>query len=206
MITTSLVPPFTEQNIEITTLSSTTSQSSSAILECIEDECNPRLQSNIEVHIYELEYTCYSMNDTTVQGSVVIDFTLREPINQLIYHAKRMVSLEPPELYEDGINLPVTMQEYLPNDYLSLRLLTHNTTFSPNRYQLKQKFVVNLTDGNIGFYQSVYNDGNGKRRYNLQFASTDFKYNQSLFLENYSRQNFNQQTPEKHFLVLMSQV
>lgn len=175
MITTSLVPPFTEQNIEITTLSSTTSQSSSATLECIEDECNPRLQSNIEVHIYELEYTCYSMNDTTVQGSVVIDFTLREPINQLIYHAKRMVSLEPPELYEDGINLPVTMQEYLPNDYLSLRLLTDNATFSPNRYQLKQKFVVNLTDGNIGFYQSVYNDGNGKRRKLLatKFQPTD---------------------------------
>ena len=167
LITNGFAPPFTEENIEITTRPLTTLNPQSDALKCIEDECNPRLQSKIEVHTYELEYTCYSMNDTTIQGSVVIDFTLREPINQWIYHGKRMVSPDQPELYEDGVNLPVTMREYLPSDYLSLRLLSENATFSPNRYQLKQKFVVNLTDGNLGFYQSLYTDRNRQRGYSL---------------------------------------
>jgi hypothetical protein len=134
-------------------------------LECIEDECNQRLVSRLEVHSYELEYIYNNTNDTTVQGQVTISFTLKEPINQLIYHAKRMVQLDEPTLYEDGVNHLVTMRKYPPNDYISLRLKSNNSVFAPNQYILKQKFVVSLIDGGVGFYQSMFKDGNGTRGY-----------------------------------------
>jgi hypothetical protein len=154
-----LLPEQIQEINELATISQIVANTNS--LECIEDECNPRLASNIEVHRYELEYIYNNTNDTTVQGHVTIFFTLKEPINQLIYHAKRMVELDEPLLYEDDINRLVTMRKYPPNDYISLRLVTKNSSFTPNRYRLKQNFVVSLIDGHVGFYQSIYNDGNG---------------------------------------------
>ena len=127
---------------------------------CIDDECNPRLLSDLFVHSYDLEYMYNSSRQTTVQGQVTIDFTLKQPVKQLIYHSKRMVTLEEPALFEDGLYLIVSMRKYSPNDYISLRLVS-NSSFAPNRYKLVQKFVVSLTDGNNGFYQSVFKDGNG---------------------------------------------
>ncbi|CAF1272229.1 unnamed protein product [Rotaria sp. Silwood1] len=128
---------------------------------CIEGECNPRLLSNLEVHSYELEYIYNDISDITVQGHVTINFTLKEPTNQLIYHAKRMIELDEPVLYEDGVHRLVTMRTYSPHDYVSLQLLSKNSLFSANQYILKQKFIVSLIYGNIGFYQTLYNDGNG---------------------------------------------
>jgi hypothetical protein len=126
---------------------------------CIDDECNPRLLSDIIVDKYELEYQFNHTEQTTVPGRVKIEFTLKQPIKQLIYHSKRLLELEPPALYEDDVYRFVSMKLYLPNDYVSLRL-TSNDFFAPNKYTLVQNFVVNLTDGNVGFYQNVYKDGN----------------------------------------------
>jgi hypothetical protein len=165
LITAGLVPLQTQEIDELTTISQITTTKKFQSLECIEDECNPRLSSNLEVHSYELEYIYNNTNDTTAQGYVTIDFTLKESINQLIYHAKRMVELDEPLLYEDGINRPVTMRKYPPNEYISLRLVSNNSQFTPNQYTLKQKFVVNLIDGHVGFYQSVYNDDDGTTGY-----------------------------------------
>ncbi|CAF1112484.1 unnamed protein product [Adineta ricciae] len=128
---------------------------------CIDDECNARLAAKIEVHSYELEYIYNNTNQTVIQGEVTIHFTLKEPIQQLIYHGKRFIELEEPVLYEDGVNRLVSMRVYSPNDFISLRLMTTNSSFNPNRYTLKQRFRVSLVDGNIGFYQSVYKDSNG---------------------------------------------
>lgn len=158
------LPQPTQETDTLTTESgvlSITTETNSVGTTCIDDECNPRLLSNIEVHCYELEYIYSNVSDTTVQGYVSIDFTLKQPIKQLIYHAKRILQLEEPALYEDGVYRHVTMRTYPPNDYVSLRLLSTNTSFATNRYTLKQKFVVSLTDGNVGFYQSLYHDGNG---------------------------------------------
>jgi hypothetical protein len=157
-----LVRQQTQEINEFTTISQVTTTKKFDSLECIEDECNPRLSSNLEVHSYELEYIYNNTNETIVQGYVIIDFTLKEPINQLIYHAKRMVELNEPLLYEEGIHQIITMRKYPPNDYISLRLASKNSQFTPNRYKLKQNFVVSLIDGHVGFYQSIYNDGNGK--------------------------------------------
>ncbi|CAF3867869.1 unnamed protein product [Rotaria magnacalcarata] len=142
---------------------------------CIEDECNPRLLSHLEVHNYELEYIYADINHTIVQGYVTINFTLKQPIKQLIYHAKFMVQLDAPALFEDGVNRLVAMRTYPTNDYISLRRMSDNSSFAPNRYILKQKFVVSLIYGNTGFYQSLYNDGNGTIRKLLasKFQPTD---------------------------------
>ncbi|UJR37822.1 hypothetical protein I4U23_030512 [Adineta vaga] len=128
---------------------------------CIEDECNTRLSANIEVHSYELEYIYKNSTQTIVQGHVTINFTLKEPIKQLIYHAKRFIELEEPLLYEDGIHRLVSMRTYPSNDFISLRLATRNSSFASNHYVLKQGFLVSLVDGNIGFYQSLYKNING---------------------------------------------
>ncbi|CAF4416016.1 unnamed protein product, partial [Adineta steineri] len=57
----------------------------------------------------------------------------------------------------------VTMRIYSPNDYISLQSLSNDSLFTPNRYSLKQRFIVNLTDGSIGFYQSAFKLGNGTK-------------------------------------------
>jgi hypothetical protein len=126
---------------------------------CIDDECNPRLASDLIVHTYELEYWYNNTEQTTVQGKVTIDFTLQKPIKQLIYHAKRLLDLEPPTIHADDVSLTVSMRLYTPNDYISLRLTT-NELFKQNTYKLIQRFTVNLTDGNVGFYQNIFKDGN----------------------------------------------
>ena len=149
-----------ETSTVLSAFSSTTAAKSSGQLECIEDECKLRISTNLEVHSYDLEYIYTHMNETTARGSVIIDFTLKEPTNQLIYHGKRMIQLDKPALYEDGVLRLVTMRIYPPNDYISLRIAPNNSVFKPNRYRLKQTFVVSLIDGNVGFYQSLYNDGN----------------------------------------------
>lgn len=130
-------------------------------LQCIDDECHPRLSSSIDVSSYEIEYTYNNLNETTIQGNVIIDFTIKEPTNQLIYHAKRMIELGEPVLSQDGIDRLVIMRQYPPNDYISLRLIGNESVFSPGQYLLKQNFLVSLIDGNVGFYQSLYKDGNG---------------------------------------------
>jgi hypothetical protein len=126
---------------------------------CIDDECEPRLSSDLIVDSYELEYMYNNTNQTTVQGKVTIEFTLKQPIKQLIYHSKGMLELEVPEIYENGACRSVLMRLYPLNDYISL-LRTTNTLFAANNYKLVQKFNVNLTDGNVGFYQNVFKDGN----------------------------------------------
>jgi hypothetical protein len=126
---------------------------------CDGDECNPRLASDLIVHTYELEYIYNSTEETTVQGQVTINFTLNQPTRQLIYHAKRLLRLEPPAVFENGANRLVSMRLYAPNDYISLRL-TPNALFEANTYRLVQRFTVNLTDGNVGFYQNIFKDGN----------------------------------------------
>jgi hypothetical protein len=154
-VTTSI--PGTSTSITTTTETITTTQDPS---KCIDDECNPRLSSDIIVDSYELEYIYNDTQQSIVQGQVTIEFTLKQPVKQLIYHSKRMITLEEPALFEDNVYLIVSMRKYLPNDYISLRLST-NTLFAPNRYRLIQKFSVSLTDGNVGFYESVFKDVNG---------------------------------------------
>jgi len=127
---------------------------------CIDDECNPRLLSNLTVHNYQLEYIYNNTDQTTAQGNVTIEFTLNQPITQLIYHSKRLVLGDPDIIEVEGnVYHSVSMRLYAPNDYISLRLST-NTPFPANRYKLVQAFVVNLTDGNVGFYQNIFKDGN----------------------------------------------
>lgn len=130
---------------------------------CIDDECHSRLLAQVDVHSYELEYIYKNTNDTTVQGQVIIDFTLKRAVSQLIYHGKRLLNLTVPTLYEDGVQRLVTMEQYAPNNYISLRLDSNETGFPANHYRLKQNFVVNLLDGNVGFYQGTFNDGNRTR-------------------------------------------
>lgn len=127
--------------------------------QCIDDECNPRLLSDLIVDSYELEYICNDTKQTTIEGLVTIAFTLKQPIKQLIYHAKGMIKVEEPAILEDGVYRIVSMRKYIPNDYISLRLST-DSLFVPNRYKLVQKFVVSLTDPSIGFYQSFFKDKN----------------------------------------------
>jgi len=151
--------PRRTQNISIlgtpTSTSTTTAEDPSI---CLEDECNPRLLTDIIVHNYTLEYMYNSTEQTTVQGQVTIEFTLIQPVKQLIYHSKRMLRLENPVLFEAGVYRSVLMRQYLPNDYISIRLPS-NELFAPNQYKLVQSFAVNLTDGNLGFYQTIFNDG-----------------------------------------------
>lgn len=131
---------------------------------CVDDECKPRLASDLIVHGYQLEYMYNSTEQTTVAGQVTIEFTLKQPIRQLIYHAKEMVSLEEPALYEDGVYRLTSMQRYLPNDYISLQLPT-GTLFPRNRYRLVQNFVASLTGAGMGFYQVFFKDANGQTGY-----------------------------------------
>jgi hypothetical protein len=163
LITAGLVSQSTEKINEVTTSLPIKINKKQKLYECIEDECNPRLLAHIDVHSYELEYIYNSTKDTTVQGYVTIHFLLKQPIKQLIYHAKRMVKLDEPLLYEDGINRLVTMRKYPPHDYISLRLASNDSSFTPGHYSLQQRFVISLIDGYVGFYQSIYNDGNGVR-------------------------------------------
>jgi hypothetical protein len=157
----------TAQAISTTTTAtqsiSTTSTTTVDPLLCVDDECNPRLSSDIRVRSYDLEYHYNDTCQTTAQGTVTITFDLKQPIKQLIYHAKRMVQLDPPALFEDGVNRLVSVRTYAPHDYISLRL-ANNDLFAPNQYRLIQKFVVNLTDGNTGFYQSTYLDEDGSTK------------------------------------------
>ncbi len=172
LITADLASKSTQRITKVTTSSPIKNNKKQKLFECIGDECNPRLLSNVEVHSYELEYIYNTTNDTTVQGHVTINFTLKQPTNQLIYHAKRMVELKEPLLYEDGINRLVKMRKYPPHDYISLRLASNDSLFTPGEYRLQQKFVVSLIDGYVGFYQSIYNDGNGTRGYDEIFGIT----------------------------------
>lgn len=142
--------------------------------DCQEDECFPRLKSDLIIQSYQIEYQYTSSEQTAIPGTVTIDFTLKQPIKQLIYHAKRMVKLEEPALFENNVNRLVTMRTYAPNDYVTLKL-TSDTRFPPNQYRLIQNFVVNVTDGNTGFYQSFFQDEDGsmKRVLSTQFQPTD---------------------------------
>lgn len=174
LITASLIPQATKAIDEITTsLPKLRQKQQQDILECLEDECNPRLLSNLEVHTYELEYIYNNTNDTSIQGHVTIDFTLKEPTNQLIYHAKRMLELGEPFLYENGIHRLVTIRKYPPHDYVSLRLISNDSIFTPGQYKLQQRFVVSLIDGHVGFYQSLYIDGDGSIGYRETFSMED---------------------------------
>lgn len=172
---------------------------------CIDDECNPRLVSNLEVHSYELKYIYKSFQDTTVQGHVTIDFTLKQPTRQLIYHAKRMFQLDEPALFENGVYRHITMRNYAPYDYVSLRLRSVNSSFAVNRYTLKQNFAVSLTDGHVGFYQSLYTDGGETVKYEYILSKiVRVLRRYFIHLENCWLQNFNQRMLVKHFLVLMN--
>lgn len=131
---------------------------------CVEDECNPRLVSDLIVHTYELEYLYNDIEQTTAQGQVTINFTLKQPVTQLIYHAKRLLDLETPMIMQDGVHQHISMRVYPPNDYISLRLTTNTTFVEDVQYLLTQKFTVNLTDGNVGFYQNVFKDGDGEMK------------------------------------------
>lgn len=141
---------------------------------CQEDECYPRLRSDVIVQSYQIEYRYTSSSQTAIPGTVTIDFTLKQPITQLIYHAKRLTKLEEPALFENNINRLVTMRTYAPNDYVALKL-TSGTRFPPNQYRIIQNFIVNVTDGGEGFYQSFFQDEDGsvKRVLSTQFQPTD---------------------------------
>ncbi|CAF1247472.1 unnamed protein product [Rotaria sordida] len=152
MATPTPIPPNMTTTITTTVITQDPSQ-------CIEDECNPRLLSDLIVHSYELEYICNDIRHTTADGQVTIEFTLKQPIKQLIYHSKGMIQLEEPALFEDGIYRIVTMKQYIPNDYISLRQST-GSLFAPNRYKLVQKFVISLTGTSVGFYQNFFKDKN----------------------------------------------
>ncbi|CAF1531968.1 unnamed protein product [Adineta steineri] len=139
--------------------------------QCIEDECNSRLLSDLIVNNYELEYVCNDLKQTTMEGQVTIDFNLRKPIKQLIYHAKEMIQLEEPILFENGMQHSILIKKYLPHDYISIRLL-NNSLFPMNRYKLIQKFVINLNNPSIGFYQSFFKD---KKQANGTLLATKFR-------------------------------
>ena len=111
------------------------------------------------MHNYKLEYRYNGTQQTSAEGQVTIRFTLKQPTQQLIYHSKRMLRLEQPALFENDVYRLVTMRTYPANDYISLRL-ANNLTFAANQYTLVQTFAVSLTDGNTGFYQTVFRDGN----------------------------------------------
>ncbi|CAF1318772.1 unnamed protein product [Adineta ricciae] len=142
--------------LETSSLPTTVTQNPS---ECVEDECNSRLLSDLIVDSYELEYICNDIKQTTMEGQVTINFQLRQPIKQLIYHAKEMIELKDAILFENGVQHAISMKRYLPNDYLSLRLV-NNSLFPNSQYKLKQKFVINLLNPSIGFYQSLFQDTN----------------------------------------------
>ena len=126
---------------------------------CDGDECNPRLVSDLMVHTYELEYLYNDTEQTTAQGQVKISFNLKKPVQQLIYHAKRLLNLQEPVVMQDGVHQHVSMRSYPPNDYISLRLMDNKPFVEVVPYLLIQNFTINLTDGNVGFYQNVFKDG-----------------------------------------------
>ena len=70
-----------------------------------------------------------------------------------------MLRLDPPALFENDVYRLSTMRTYPAHDYISLRLAS-NRSFAANQYSLVQTFAVSLTDGNTGFYQTVFRDGN----------------------------------------------
>ena len=142
--------------LETSSLPTTVTQDPS---ECVEDECSSRLVSDLMVDMYELEYICNDIKQTTMEGRVTIHFQLRQPIKQLIYHVKDMIELEEAMLFENDVQHTISMKRYLPNDYLSLRLV-NNSLFPNGQYKLKQKFVINLLNPSIGFYQSLFQDKN----------------------------------------------
>lgn len=154
-----LLPKRTQHITYIGTPTADTPTTTESPLPCVNDECNPRLQSDLTVHKYTLEYFFNNTQQTTVQGQVTIDFTLKQSIQQLIYHGKRFLDLETPLLLEDNVTHLVSMKFYPPNDYIVLQSLS-NELFPENTYTLIQKFTVNLADGNVGFYQNIYQDGN----------------------------------------------
>ena len=127
------------------------------------NECNPRLSSDVIVRSYELQYRYNDTRQTVVQGTVTIDFTLKQPVKRLIYHAKRMTQLDPPALFENDVNRLVSMRIYASNDYVTLRL-ANDRLFAPNQYKLVQNFAVNVDDGNLGFYQNIFQDEDGSTR------------------------------------------
>ncbi|UJR17738.1 hypothetical protein I4U23_004636 [Adineta vaga] len=159
-----LLPRRTKYITVLETVSPPSSSSSSSTVtqnptECIEDECQSRLLTDLLVNSYELEYICNDIQEITMKGQVTIDFNLKKPIKQLIYHARDMVEIEEPILLENGLQHSLIMKRYLPNDYISLRLV-NNSLFSTNQYKLTQKFVINLKNPSIGFYQSFFPDKN----------------------------------------------
>lgn len=127
---------------------------------CIDDECNPRLSNDLTVDSYDIEYIYNDTTQTTVEGQVTIQFTLKKPAKQLIYHAQGMDKLEEPALFEDEVYRFINMRTYVPNDYISLNLTTGGL-FASNRYKLVQKFIVKLNNNFAGFYESVFPDNNG---------------------------------------------
>ncbi|CAF1059093.1 unnamed protein product [Adineta ricciae] len=158
----------TTGTITTTTGTMTTTQDPSL---CVEDECNPRLSSDVIVHSYQIQYTYNDSKQTIVRGQVTIEFTLKQPIKQLIYHSKEMVELEEPALFEDEVYRFISMRTYVRNDYVSLRLMS-NSLFARNRYRLVQNFAVKLTDSNVGFYQTIYKDGDNTME---KLLSTQFE-------------------------------
>ena len=168
--TTTATMTMTTSTTTGTTVTTTTVHPS----DCQEDECFPRLQSDLIVQSYQLEYRYSSSEQTAIPATVTIDFTLKQPVKQLIYHAKRLAKLEEPALFENNVNRLVRMRTYAPNDYVTLTL-TSDARFPPNQYRLIQNFMVNVTDGNAGFYQSFFQDEDGstKRVLSTHFEPTD---------------------------------
>lgn len=170
--TTTSSPPSSPPITLSTTASPITTTADPSL--CQGAECDPRLTSDLIVQSYQLEYRYTSSGLTAIPATVTIDFTLKQPVEQLIYHAKRLVQLDEPALFENNVNRLVTMRTYPPNDYVTLRLNT-NARFPASQYRLIQNFVVNVTDGNAGFYESFYKDEDGslKRVLSTQFEPTD---------------------------------
>ena len=127
---------------------------------CVDDECNPRLAEDLKVGTYRLVYQINDTQQSIIQGTVTIDFILKQPRKQIIFHAGPTLILQEPALFEDGVNRLISTRIYSPNDYVSLTL-TSNDMFASNQYQLIQKFTLNLTGQNNGFYRSVFQDSDG---------------------------------------------
>lgn len=144
----------TTQTTKITSPSSSTTPGPSA---CIDDECNPRLSTDVIVHGYEVIYQINAMNQTLIQGKVTIRFRLKQPLKQIIYHAKEMIFLETPSLSEDGVDRLVSMRFYGPNDYVSLTPI-QSEFFASNDYELVQTFVISVTSRSTGFYRTDFTD------------------------------------------------
>jgi hypothetical protein len=164
-ISTCTVSPVTTASPRVTTTTKTmiTTTAKPSNGTCTGDACNPRLSSHVSVNSYELKFRYDDVQQSSIQGTVTIDFTLKESVEQLIYHAKRMQKLYEPTLFEGNVNRLVSMETYTPNDYVILRL-KNGGKFPSSNYRIVQSFVVNLVDDNVGFYQSTFLNEDGSKK------------------------------------------